>query len=228
MTDTLGFVLDALDNSGIKFVEFHTKMNSLKRSAVIQEFNTIPSIRVILMKTELAGFLLIFFSLFIYLLIQTLIIAFGINLTAATRIFILEPAWSINIEKQAIKRAHRIGQTKEVFVEKIIMDSSVEEIMYNLLASTSFEGSQIEIQERKTQSLLSSLQLLSSAISSPYLETNSCFWLNPWKNFQEVLEKNSFQVQSWKNVPYFHAWCPAKCLTNFFKKYFYILKLTLK
>lgn len=55
LTDTLGFLLDAMDNSRIKFVEFHTKMDTAKRSSVITLFNTSPQIRVIIMKTELAG-----------------------------------------------------------------------------------------------------------------------------------------------------------------------------
>lgn len=51
----------------------------------------------------------------------------GVNLTAADYVFILDPWWNPAIEKQAIARAHRIGQTKNVFAFKFITFGTVEE-----------------------------------------------------------------------------------------------------
>jgi len=39
----------------------------------------------------------------------------------------MDLVWEPSKEKQAIKRAHRIGQTKSVFVEKLIMKDTIEE-----------------------------------------------------------------------------------------------------
>ncbi|NJL25782.1 MAG: SWF/SNF helicase family protein [Calothrix sp. SM1_5_4] len=39
----------------------------------------------------------------------------GLNLTSAGYVFILDPWWNPAAEAQAIDRAHRIGQTKNVF-----------------------------------------------------------------------------------------------------------------
>jgi len=56
----------------------------------------------------------------------------GLNLTAADYVFILDPWWNPSIEKQAIARAHRIGQTKRVFAIKFITKDSIEEKILNL------------------------------------------------------------------------------------------------
>ena len=51
----------------------------------------------------------------------------GLNLTAADYVFLLDPWWNPQAEKQAIARAHRIGQTKKVFARKFITKDSIEE-----------------------------------------------------------------------------------------------------
>jgi len=51
----------------------------------------------------------------------------GVNLTAADYVFVLDPWWNPAIEKQAIARAHRIGQTKNVFAFKFITFGTIEE-----------------------------------------------------------------------------------------------------
>ncbi|MGV8828848.1 MAG: DEAD/DEAH box helicase [Breznakibacter sp.] len=51
----------------------------------------------------------------------------GLNLTQADYVFVLNPWWNPAAEAQAINRAHRIGQTKNVFVYKFITTDSIEE-----------------------------------------------------------------------------------------------------
>lgn len=51
----------------------------------------------------------------------------GLNLTAADHVFIVDPWWNPFVEKQAIARAHRIGQDKKVFVQRFITQNSIEE-----------------------------------------------------------------------------------------------------
>ncbi|KAJ1674944.1 hypothetical protein EV182_002243 [Spiromyces aspiralis] len=83
--------------------------NDAKRSQIITTFNTSQIYSVILMDTRLA--------------------AFGINLTAASRIWFFSPVWQTSTERQAIKRAHRIGQARTVFVETLVTKGSIEEAM---------------------------------------------------------------------------------------------------
>ena len=53
--------------------------------------------------------------------------AFGLNLPSASRIYFVNPVCRPNIEAQAIKRAHRIGQTRKVFVETLVLKGTIEE-----------------------------------------------------------------------------------------------------
>ncbi len=56
----------------------------------------------------------------------------GLNLTEADYVFMLDPWWNPAVEKQAINRAHRIGQDKNVFVYKFITRNTVEEKILKL------------------------------------------------------------------------------------------------
>ena len=56
----------------------------------------------------------------------------GLNLTAADYVFILDPWWNPAVEKQAVSRAHRIGQHRHVFSYKFITTNSVEEKILSL------------------------------------------------------------------------------------------------
>ena len=51
----------------------------------------------------------------------------GLNLTAADTVILYDPWWNPAVERQAIDRAHRIGQDKTVFVYRLIVEGTVEE-----------------------------------------------------------------------------------------------------
>jgi SNF2 family DNA or RNA helicase len=52
---------------------------------------------------------------------------FGLNLTAADYVFVLDPWWNPAAEEQAIDRAHRIGQDKPVMVYRLVATDTIEE-----------------------------------------------------------------------------------------------------
>lgn len=56
----------------------------------------------------------------------------GLNLTAADYVLMLDPWWNPAAEAQAINRAHRIGQDKNVFVYRYITRDTIEEKILNL------------------------------------------------------------------------------------------------
>lgn len=56
----------------------------------------------------------------------------GLNLTAADYVIHVDPWWNPAVEMQATDRTHRIGQTKPVFVYKLITKDTVEEKILKL------------------------------------------------------------------------------------------------
>ena len=81
--------------------------SSRNRKKIIDEFNNNNNIRIFLVSLKTGGY--------------------GINLTSADTVIIVDPWWNPMEENQAIDRAHRMGQTKKVNVYKIITKGTIEE-----------------------------------------------------------------------------------------------------
>ena len=82
------------------------------REEVIDRFQTNSQVQVFLISLKAGGV--------------------GLNLTAADYVFVLDPWWNPSAENQAIDRAHRIGQTKNVFVYKFVTAGTLEEKIITL------------------------------------------------------------------------------------------------
>ena len=81
---------------------------------------------------------------------------FGLTLTEADYVFLLDPWWNPAVEAQAIDRAHRIGQTKNVMVYRLVSERTIEEKV-------------LALQEKKSQlfdSLVNEGEGFSSAITA--------------------------------------------------------------
>ncbi|WP_309072226.1 DEAD/DEAH box helicase [Arthrobacter sp.] len=57
---------------------------------------------------------------------------FGLNLTEADYCFLLDPWWNPASESQAVDRTHRIGQTKNVMVYRMVSTDTIEEKVMKL------------------------------------------------------------------------------------------------
>ena len=86
----------------------------------------------------------------------------GLNLTSADTVIHYDPWWNPAVEDQASDRAHRIGQTKSVFVYKLIAADTVEERI-------------VELQERKAA--LASLALSEDGMSLPAMDAEDIDYL---------------------------------------------------
>lgn len=82
------------------------------RREQVEKFNQDASLKVFLISIKAGGL--------------------GLNLTEADYVFILDPWWNPAVEAQAVDRAHRIGQTKTVFIYKFITRNTVEEKIVQL------------------------------------------------------------------------------------------------
>ena len=62
----------------------------------------------------------------------------SLNLTAANRVYLLEPQWNPAIEAQAIGRALRLGQKRTVTIIRYVMEKTIEEVpvMFTKMMST--------------------------------------------------------------------------------------------
>jgi SNF2 family DNA or RNA helicase len=59
---------------------------------------------------------------------------FGLNLVEADYVFLLDPWWNPASEEQAIDRAHRLGQSKQVMVYRLVAEGTIEEKVMQLKA----------------------------------------------------------------------------------------------
>lgn len=62
----------------------------------------------------------------------------GLNLTAANKVVIFDPSWNPANDLQAMDRAFRIGQKRDVEVYRLILGGSMEEIIHERFVSSPF------------------------------------------------------------------------------------------
>lgn len=60
---------------------------------------------------------------------STKAVGVGINLTAADTVIFFDSDWNPTNDQQAMDRAHRLGQTKQVTVYRLLTQGTVEERM---------------------------------------------------------------------------------------------------
>ncbi|KAK2836850.1 hypothetical protein FQN49_006659, partial [Arthroderma sp. PD_2] len=115
-TSMLDKIEPFLKNGGIGYARYDGGMRNDLREASLNRLRNSSGTRVLLCSLR-AGSL-------------------GLNLTAASRVVILEPFWNPFVEEQAIDRVHRLNQTVDVKVYKLTIKGTVEERI-------------LELQERK-------------------------------------------------------------------------------
>ncbi|KAG9380953.1 DNA repair protein rad5 [Pyrenophora tritici-repentis] len=106
-TSTLDLVQKGLSGSFITYTRFDGTTSQSNRSTALKDFRQDPSISVILMTISCS--------------------AVGLDITAASRAYILEPQWNPTVEEQALARVHRMGQTKPVTTIRFVMENTFEE-----------------------------------------------------------------------------------------------------
>ncbi|XP_028832626.1 helicase-like transcription factor isoform X2 [Denticeps clupeoides] len=103
-----------LRQHGFTFTRLDGSMNQRSRVKAIAEFqDSSPSSPSIMLLSLTAG-------------------GVGLNLTAASRVFMMDPSWNPAAEDQCVDRCHRLGQTRDVIITKFIVKNSVEEDMMRI------------------------------------------------------------------------------------------------
>ena len=73
----------------------------------------------------------------------------GLNLTCANRAFIMDPWWSPSVEDQAIDRVHRIGQSLNVKVVRLIVVNLIENKMLRIQDRKRMMGEVVGVEEEE-------------------------------------------------------------------------------
>jgi SNF2 family DNA or RNA helicase len=97
-------------NSGRKLpppLEFHGGIPAHQRDGIIKTFREDSNHHVLLLNYRVGGV--------------------GLNLQAANYVYLFDRWWNPAVEDQAIKRCHRLGQEREVFISRFYCKNTIEE-----------------------------------------------------------------------------------------------------
>ncbi|KAI8637818.1 SNF2 family N-terminal domain-containing protein [Parasitella parasitica] len=109
MLDILELVLETI---GATFLRLDGETKVMDRQSTIDDFNENADIDVFLLSTKAGGF--------------------GINLTSSNVVIMYDIDFNPQNDKQAEDRAHRVGQTKDVIIHKLISNGSIEEYILKM------------------------------------------------------------------------------------------------
>ncbi|KAF8973576.1 SNF2 family N-terminal domain-containing protein [Flammula alnicola] len=117
-TTMLDKVEDALEAAGIRYDRLDGTMKRDDRTRAMDALKHDPGCEVLLVSLKAGGV--------------------GLNLTAAQRVYLMDPYWNPAVENQAVDRIHRLGQTRPVTTVKFIIENSIEARL-------------LEVQRKKTE-----------------------------------------------------------------------------
>jgi Helicase conserved C-terminal domain len=103
------YIAQALEAINVEHLIYAKSLSADHRSRYLVQFNLSTRFRCLLMDLSQA--------------------AFGLDISSASRVFFVNPVLNKQVEAQAVKRAHRIGQSKPVYVETLVLNGSVEEVI---------------------------------------------------------------------------------------------------
>ncbi|KAJ1691050.1 hypothetical protein LUZ63_015205 [Rhynchospora breviuscula] len=101
---------DALLSVGYKLLRMDGNTKFAEREKIVKEFQEDNGPAIFLLTTQVGGL--------------------GLTLTRADRVIVVDPFWNPSVDNQCVERPHRIGQTKEVIVYRLMTCGTIEEIIY--------------------------------------------------------------------------------------------------
>ncbi|ORY09922.1 SNF2 family N-terminal domain-domain-containing protein [Clohesyomyces aquaticus] len=107
MTRMIDLMEEYLTYRGYKYCRLDGSTKLEDRRDTVADFQSRPEIFIFLLSTRAGGL--------------------GINLTSADTVIFYDSDWNPTIDSQAMDRAHRLGQTKQVTVYRLITSGTIEE-----------------------------------------------------------------------------------------------------
>ncbi|KAL6929934.1 hypothetical protein ACO0SA_001340 [Hanseniaspora valbyensis] len=112
MTKMMDMIEDYLVFKGYKYVRLDGSTTLERRRDLVSDFQTNDDIFIFLLSTRAGGL--------------------GINLVAADTVIFYDSDWNPTIDSQAMDRAHRLGQQRQVTVYRLICKDTIEEKMRDI------------------------------------------------------------------------------------------------
>ena len=110
MTRMLDILETFLNYHGHRYLRLDGSTKIEQRQYLMERFNTDPKIFVFILSTRSGGI--------------------GVNLTGADTVIFYDSDWNPTVDSQAQDRCHRIGQTRDVHIYRLISDRTVEENIF--------------------------------------------------------------------------------------------------
>lgn len=107
MTRMIDLMEEYISYKQYKYMRLDGSSKISDRRDMVTDWQTRPEIFIFLLSTRAGGL--------------------GINLTAADTVIFYDSDWNPTVDQQAMDRAHRLGQTKQVTVYRLITKGTIEE-----------------------------------------------------------------------------------------------------
>lgn len=137
-TSFLDLVQNQLKQHDLNFTRLDGKMNSTQRDLALESLATDSSCKIMLASLSVCSV--------------------GLNLVSANQVILADSWWAPAIEDQAVDRVHRLGQSRDCKVVRLVVEGTVEEDVLEIqakkrkLASEAF-GEKVKREEKRAGTL---------------------------------------------------------------------------
>lgn len=146
-TSFLTIIQHQLDEAGYTYTRIDGSMNTAQRDAAIHALDYDPNTRILLASLGVCSV--------------------GLNLVSANTVILADSWWAPAIEDQAVDRVHRLGQTRETHVYRLVMENTIEERVLDIqrekreLVGKAFQEKQDKKRKVKETRMADIMKLLS-------------------------------------------------------------------
>lgn len=102
----LDLIAFRLQRAGFSICRLEGNMSPEARNRTIKHFMENPNVTVFLVSLKAGGV--------------------ALNLTEASRVYLMDPWWNPSVEVQAMDRIHRLGQHRPIIVKRMVIENSIE------------------------------------------------------------------------------------------------------
>lgn len=168
-TQVLDILESVLETESIKFCRMDGSTNVAQRQQYIDDFHDDESLKVFMLSTKAGGT--------------------GINLACANKVIIFDSSFNPHEDVQAENRAHRVGQTREVEVVRLVTRGTIEEQIMRLGQSKLALDQLVSGEEKEGAADLKGMALVEKMLLGGTSHDTSTAVSDDEKNKEEAADK---------------------------------------